>query len=63
MPDEHHRPFDRADQVADGGGVRDEPTQRVGGGDHTVARVVQALDDAIPTRRLGEGTVDENDRG
>ena len=24
---------------------------------------LQALDDAIPTRRLGEGAVDENDRG
>jgi hypothetical protein len=61
--DEHHRPIDRADQVADGGGVRGEPSQRVGGGDHTVTRVLQALDHVIPARRLGEGTVDENDRG
>jgi hypothetical protein len=63
VPDEHDRPVDRSDQVADGGGVRREPAQGVGGGDHGVTRAVQGLDDAVPARRLGEGAVDENDRG
>jgi hypothetical protein len=61
--DEHHRPLDRADQVADGLSVRGEATQRVGGGDHAMTRGLHGGDDAIPARRLGEGAVDEHDRG
>ena len=37
--DEHDRPVDGADEVADGGGVGGQTSQRVGGGDHRVAGV------------------------
>jgi hypothetical protein len=63
VPDEHHRAVDRAHQVADGGRVGGEPAQRVGGGDHRVARAQQRIDHAAPARRPGEGTVDEHDGG
>ena len=38
--DEHDRPVDRADEVADGCGVGGEAAQRVGGGDDVVAGVL-----------------------
>jgi hypothetical protein len=60
---ENDGPVDRTDDVGDGGGVRGEAAQRVGGGDHRVSGVEQRVDDAIPARGLGEGAVDENDRG
>ena len=37
--------------------------QGVGGGDDRVTRVEQRVDDVVPARRLGEGAVDEDDRG
>jgi hypothetical protein len=61
--DEHDRPVDRADQVADGGGVGGETPQRVGGGDDAVTRAQQRVDDTVPAGRLGERAVDENDGG
>ena len=60
---EHDGPVDCTDDVGDGRGVRGEAAQRVGGGDHRVARVEQRIDDGVPARGLGEGAVDENDRG
>jgi len=63
VPDEHDRPVHGADQVADRGGVGGEAPQRVGGGDHRVARPQQRVDHAIPARRLGERAMDKNDRG
>jgi hypothetical protein len=63
MSGEDDGALDAADQVADGGGVGGDAAQRVGGGDHGVARVQERVDDAVPARRLGEGAVDENDRG
>ena len=40
-----------------------DAAQRVGDRDDGVARVEQRVDDAVPARRLGEGAVDEHDRG
>jgi hypothetical protein len=60
--DEHDRPLDRADEVADGGGVGGEAPQRVCRGDDAVALRRHRIDHAVPTRRLGEGAVDEDDR-
>ena len=60
---EHDGPVDRADDVADGGGVRGNSAQRVGRGDHRVSGVEQHIDDGVPARGLGEGAVDENDGG
>jgi hypothetical protein len=56
-------PVDRPDDVADGLGIAREASQRVGGGDHVVAGALEGLDDLVPARGLGEGAVDENDRG
>ena len=60
---EHDGPVDRADDVRDGGGVRGEAAQRVGGGDHRMSGVEQRIDDGVPARGLGERAVDENDGG
>jgi hypothetical protein len=60
--DEHDRPVDRADEVADGGGVGGEAPQRVGRGDDAVALRRHRFDHAVATRRLGERAVDEDDR-
>ena len=61
--DEHDRPFDRADEVADARGVGGQVSQRVGRGDHGVPGARQRVDDAVPARRFGERAVDENDCG
>ena len=53
----------RADEVGDRLGVGGEAAQRVGGGDDVVTGVFQLADDAVPARGLGEGAVDEDDRG
>jgi hypothetical protein len=63
MSDEHHRPLDAADGIGDRVGVGREPAQRVGDGDHRMTGLPERVDDAVPARRLGEGTMDEHDRG
>jgi hypothetical protein len=60
---QHDRSVDRPDQVADRGRIGGEPAQRVGRGDHRVTSARQRIDDAVPARGLGEGAVNENDRG
>jgi hypothetical protein len=62
VADEDDRALDRAHEVADRGGVGGDAAQRVGGGDHAVARVEQRLDDPVPARGLGERAVDEHNR-
>jgi hypothetical protein len=59
--DEHDRPVDGADDLADRLGVGGEAAWRIGGRDDAVAFRHQRIDDAVSTRRLGEGAVDDND--
>ena len=72
--DEQDRCADRGDDVTHVGGVTGEVAQRVGDGDDTAvvavvagdddgAVAVEAIDHRVPAGRLGEGTVDEDDRG
>jgi hypothetical protein len=58
---QHDGPPDAVEQVRDGGGVRAEAAERVGRGDDAVTGGVKPPDDAVPTRGLGEGAVDEDD--
>lgn len=63
VADEDDRPADALDHVAHVGGVPGQSAQRVGDGDGGQAAAVQARDDAVPARRLGEGPVDQDDGG
>lgn len=62
MSDEEHRPFDLVDDARDVGGVIGQPAKRVGRRDDGVALVLQPLDHSVPARRIGEGTMHEDDR-
>ena len=61
--DEHDGLADAADDVAHVGGVAGEAAQRVGRGDDLVAAGPEQFDDRAPAVGLGEGAVDEHERG
>jgi hypothetical protein len=60
MSDEEHRPFYLVNHAGDVCGVIGEPTERVGRRDDGVALALQPLDDSVPARRIGEGTMHED---
>ncbi|GAB3959738.1 hypothetical protein GCM10027614_79900 [Micromonospora vulcania] len=62
MADEDDRPADPAYHVPQVRGIARDAPQRVGGG-HRVVRGAQPFDDTVPTRRLGERAVHENNGG
>src|SRR5918997_1089150 len=53
-------PLDRLEDASDELGVAREAADRVRRSDRGVALLVQAADNAVPTRGLGEGAVDED---
>jgi len=61
VPDEHDRPVDGADEVADGGSVGGQATQRIGRGPRRLPCVDEQVDDRAPARGLRERAVDEDD--
>jgi hypothetical protein len=63
MPDKPHRPVDRTDVRRDSGRIEGETAQRVRRGDHRVPRGLQLTDHSTEARRIGEGAMNQNDRG
>jgi hypothetical protein len=61
VADGEDRPGDLLDEAGDVSGVVGDAAQRVRRRGHLDPGRPEALDDAIPARRVGEGTVDEND--
>ena len=62
VADQHDRPVEGPDQVGQQGGVGRQAPQRVRERDHA-ALGGQPVEQAVPARRLGIGSVHEHDRG
>ena len=61
MADGEDRPGDLPHEAGDVGGVVGDAAQRIRRRGHLDTRALEALDDAVPARRVGEGAVDEHD--
>src|SRR5690606_20962513 len=62
VTDEQDGAAEACDDVADVRRVARHAPQRVGDGDRLDAELLQAGDDAVPARRLGERAVHQHDR-
>ena len=63
VPDEDDRPVDRVEDALEVRGVGVDRAQRVGGREDGVVVSLQAAGDVVPAGGVGEGAVDEHDRG
>jgi hypothetical protein len=61
VADHKHRPGNLVEEAGHVGGVDGDAAQRIRGRRHLEPGGLQALDDAVPARGVGEGAVDEND--
>lgn len=61
MADQDDGALDTPQDAGDVCGVGGQTTQRIGGGDDTVAVGLQASDDPVPTGRVGERAVHQHD--
>jgi hypothetical protein len=63
VPGHDDGPVDAVDHTAEVFGIVRKAAERVGDRQNRKTLALQAADDTVPARRLGEGTVDEHDGG